>query len=577
MKTCCKALTILVFTFSLALQADPTSGLKKKPVNPEFETYRQWIQSGKQIERNLFSERGYGHLPPPMAPFSGEALSSSPYPVDSLPTSYDLRQANRVTSIKNQSSCGACWAFAAMGSIESSLMPGEQRDFSEEHLILNHGFDYDPCEGGQPWMSLAYLSRWGGPLNENDFSYKLGNSSGTGYVELTEKHIQEAVFLPQRSGYTDNDKIKQFIMNKGAVVISYYADDAYLNPSTGAYYCTQSGRTNHEVVIVGWDDNYSASNFSVTPGGKGAFIVKNSWGPTWGKQGYFYMSYYDKSLSSPVSFYNARPISDYGTNYYYDPLGWCTSFGYNSGTAWGANVFEAVNDQPIDAVSVILGDVNTQCQIMVYRNATRQNPRAGTLVSQQTLSKPYPGYYTVKLNKPLTVSRGQLFSVVVRFQNGGTDQYPVAVEYPYEEYSSQAESSPGESFVSANGQNWEDLSDYYASTCIKAFSRRVDPGMSVSVEKVQVEAWMISRSVASIAVNFSNAEASRLNKIIIFRKTTTDEDYAVWREVPVSEMNGGACSCTDAFLDEYKQYSYKVVAVDENGSVLANSGDQPLE
>jgi len=237
-------LAFIFMAFSLTLQATPSSGLKKKPVNPEFSSYQQRIQSSRLSENSAGTDRGYGHIPPPVGPFYGTVTTSaSPYPVDSLPSSYDLRQLNRVTAVKNQSSCGSCWAFAAMGSIESSLMPTEETDLSEEHLILNHGFDYDPCEGGQPWMSLAYLSRWGGPLNESDFSYKLGNSSSTGYSELIEKHVQEAVFLPERTSYTDNDKIKQFITNKGAVIISYNADDSYMNFSTGAYYCTKSGST----------------------------------------------------------------------------------------------------------------------------------------------------------------------------------------------------------------------------------------------------------------------------------------------------------------------------------------------
>lgn len=56
----------------------------------------------------------------------------------------------------------------------------------------------------------------------------------------------------------------------------------------------------HEITIVGWDDNYSKDNFSVTPPGNGAFLVKNSWDVDWGDSGYFYISYYDKSLSEPT-------------------------------------------------------------------------------------------------------------------------------------------------------------------------------------------------------------------------------------------------------------------------------------
>ncbi len=579
MKRLCKPLSALLLTLPLFLQAASPSRLEKEPTNPAFRLYRQQQRELANGERLYGPDSGrYGHVPSPVNPLPGDAaFSAAFYPAEGLPSSYDLRQLNRVTSVKNQSSCGACWSFAALGSIESSLMPGEERAFSPEHLILNHGFDYTECEGGQPWMSLAYLSRWGGPINESDFSYKQGNSSSKSYSELIEKHVQEVVFLPERASYTDNNLIKKYIMERGAVLISYRAEDEYLNTSNAAYYCNREMDTNHEVVVVGWDDNYAAGNFRITPPGKGAFIVKNSWGATWGRQGYFYMSYYDKTLTNFVSFYNARRIDDYGTNYYHDPLGWCTAYGYGSTKAWGANVFEAVNSQPIQAVSVILCDINSQCQIRVYRNATRRNPTAGQLVCQQSFSRSMPGYYTVKLDKAVAVSPGQLFSVVVSYQNGGSDKYPVAVEYPYDGYSSQVSSESGESFVSNDGQNWEDLVSEQANVCIKAFSQTVNPGMSVSVEKKRIDAWMISRSVAVISVSFSNAQASELAKFIIFRKEKDAEDYALWREVPLSEMSNGTFQCTDAYLDEYNQYSYKVVAIDANGTVLANSGDHSLQ
>ena len=90
--------------------------------------------------------------------------------------------------------------------------------------------------------------------------------------------------------------------------------------------------TNHEVTIVGWDDNYAATNFhgaAGAPPGNGAFIVKNSWGTSFGDRGYFYLSYYDTSIQDVTAF-TAEPTSNYAAEYQYDPLGWVDNMGYGS-------------------------------------------------------------------------------------------------------------------------------------------------------------------------------------------------------------------------------------------------------
>ena len=65
-----------------------------------------------------------------------------------LPSTYDSRQVGRVSSVKDQGTLGTCWAFAALGAMESLLMPQEVYDFSEDHLSLNHGYALDQTTGG---------------------------------------------------------------------------------------------------------------------------------------------------------------------------------------------------------------------------------------------------------------------------------------------------------------------------------------------------------------------------------------------------------------------------------------------
>ncbi len=204
-----------------------------------------------------------------------------------LPATYDLRTLGRVTSVKDQRPHGTCWAFASCGSLESCLLPGETRDFSEDNMVLASGFDDggDAYErGGNIYMSSAYLVRWGGPVDEADDAY------GDGYTPpgLTpRKHVQEVVWIPSRGSALDNENVKNAVMQYGAVYVAMgwfgsSGGSSYYNAATASYYYDDGFLTNHGVLIVGWDDGYAAANFATTPPGDGAFIVKNSWGTGWG-------------------------------------------------------------------------------------------------------------------------------------------------------------------------------------------------------------------------------------------------------------------------------------------------------
>ncbi|MCM8756975.1 MAG: lectin like domain-containing protein, partial [Candidatus Omnitrophica bacterium] len=391
------------------------------PVNPDFLRY-QSIHGG-QLAGDVVDGLGLGFVPP-MVDLShlakGKALPAEPGV--SAPRKYDLRGLGKLTGVRNQGSAGSCWAHATYASLESCLLPGETWDFSENHMknLLSkdypEGFDRGHADGGNHFMSTAYLARWTGPVKESDDPYN--PNSGTSPTNLSPvKHIQQVLFLPSRTGPLDNETIKTAIQTYGAVYTSmYFVNSSYVS-SKYAYYYNGSYSSNHAVAIVGWDDDYSKSNFSGSasglPAGNGAFIVKNSWGSSWGQSGYFYVSYYDSRIGSyNAVFCQATAVSEYTYIYQYDPLGWVTNTGFGSTIAYCANVFKAVAaGKTLKAVSFYAVDAPLNYEVKVYTNVS-ESPTSGTLARSSSGTLSSAEYHTVTIS-PLSLTPEEKFSVVL--------------------------------------------------------------------------------------------------------------------------------------------------------------------
>ncbi|MGC9435863.1 MAG: C1 family peptidase, partial [Methanomicrobiales archaeon] len=265
------AFVLAVVAVLLFVPAAAGADLRMAPLNPDFVAYQE--------------------MPATMTAYAGEASVTSgliPSPLDlshldddagtratmeastsSYPATYDLRDQGRVTAVQDQGTAGSCWTFATLASLESYLLPGESTDYSENNMkdlcsnLYPQGYDRAFDAGGDRYMSTAYLARWTGPVNEADDPYN--PTSGVSPSGLTvQKHVQNVYFLADRSSFTDNDEIKQFIQEYGALYIGVnWDEELYYNSATCGYYnpgyATSGG---HAIALVGWDDTYSASNFN---------------------------------------------------------------------------------------------------------------------------------------------------------------------------------------------------------------------------------------------------------------------------------------------------------------------------
>ena len=370
----------------------------------------------------------------------------------SYPSSY--KTAN-LPAIRNQGGYGVCWAFSTISLLEINILKNklvsDDIDLSEFHLV---NFTYnnvtDPLggsagdtttflrssnsvtqNGGDIRMAFNSLMDWEGAVDETLVPYTAevaGTINTTGLSDdLARKNTKIHLQNYYKVNMTNQTDVKQAITDYGALSISYYAygghsSNKYYNSSTAGYYCYDSNTgTNHAVTVVGWDDNYSKDNFPTEPEGDGAWIVRNSWGSYFGENGYFYLSYYDKSTKVEGYAVEAQTSDNYDNNYQYDGTGWFSYMGYSGygGTNKYANVFTAKANESkaenIEAVSFEdYSSAGCKYNISIYTNLTdASDPESGTLECTQSGQTTFDGAYTIKLNNPVYVEDGTTFSVVV--------------------------------------------------------------------------------------------------------------------------------------------------------------------
>ena len=468
---------------------DTDSGLiSEAPLNQEFIQYKNTFQPPEWAKQAVFKDQ-LGYIPEPAdtSHLKGKKVSKKALEAEvqgisdvpsgdgaeivSAPATYDLRTSGRVSPVKNQGSCGSCWAFASYGSMESEALPTQLFDFSENNLKNLHGFDSGACAGGNSQMATAYLARWSGAVAESADPYVDSSTPNSPAGLPVQEHTQEILVIPGRSGALDNDNIKAAVQTTGGLYTTMYWASTSYNSTSKAYYYGGTSGSNHAVTIVGWDDSYSRTNFIPTAPGDGAFIVKNSWGTSWGNNGYFYLSYYDSNVGKSLTAFTGESSANYNHIYQYDPLGWISSMGYGSNTAWAANVFTASSQETVSAVGLSTNQVNTAYQIFIYTNPTSGPLSSAGPAASVSGTIGIPGYHTVGLPTPVAVNAGQKFSIVVKLQTPNYN-YPVTIERPVSGYSSQATAGAGQSYISSTGTSWTDLTAAIsnANTCLKAYT-----------------------------------------------------------------------------------------------------------
>ncbi len=391
---------------------------------------------------------------------------------DSLPRAYDMRRDHRLTPVRDQGTLGTCWAFASLGALESSLMPEQEDVFSPDHMSFMCGYNMSQQDGGDFNMALAYLTSWKGPVLESEDPYGDGATNDSLQAKV---HLQDAVSIEAK----DFDGIKAAIYQWGGVQSSFYSDMEFANSSSSyynirncSYYYPGKNTANHDIVIVGWDDDYPKENFNVYPENDGAFLCRNSWGSQFGDDGYFYISYEDTNIGTDNLVYTRVDGTDnYDFIYQSDLLGWIGTIGYGEEGAWFSNVYTAGENETIKAASFYTTGPSSYFDIFVVRDFTDSH----SFDTMEYVKSGYiadAGYYTEDFAKDISVDAGQRFAVVVHLITQDSLR-PVAIEYETGEWTSSVDISDGEGYISYDGRTWENIESVYDSNaCLKVFTDR---------------------------------------------------------------------------------------------------------
>lgn len=423
------------------------------------------------------------------------------------PGTYNANEERFVTDVKNQRNTSLCWAFSLASNLETSLLTRGQKyyDLSEEQLayfwanrvndplgntpndkITRTQSDYHGTGNGR--VASFFLSTWSGMTTEEKVPFQ--SSAVTWPDSLaydTSAYMEDAIF----SQYTV-ERTKQLLMEYNSVSAMIYMLDNYYYPDTASYSCPQSGLVNHAVTIVGWDDTYSKGNFPSASGvnNDGAWIVKNSYGKNWGKNGYFYLSYEDKSITNLVS-NTAVTTPTYPNNYFYDgaAAGTVTFPGntINNGY-YVSNIFKATagngKDEELGEIVTAVPQDNTDFQIQVYTDLKNtSDPTSGTPAYAEPVdyTQPLAGIHTIHLNTPVKIPQGTFYSVVIRIPDGSNKFYVEKTTTSTSWFTATAGIDPNQSFFSTSGKKWYDAGNQY-NCCfsVKAHTKTLDSSTVVT-------------------------------------------------------------------------------------------------
>ena len=508
---------LLIFIFSNSCNA---MELEERKYNSQYE---EWLQLSEEERKNTVQPNKYTiniteeNIPKQQFITKMRVLSTENN------SQFDLRDKIEI-KVKNQENTSECWAFAMTTVLETNVALTKDKivEYSPRHMDYATSLTFldgvNPVghsrevgsgsiigSGGNSYVALGYINRGSGPVLEKEMPF-VNSEEKINLSEIQGKEVQlkvndvtrfPNVYKEHENGitkYTNGNNqeytqteivnfrnaIKEHIKKYGGVIATTYTGgkEYYSNPtnilSSKAYYCDDSeAKADHQITIIGWDDNYAVTNFNEQhrPQKPGAYIVQNSYGkemedsqqeivPVF-DEGYIYISYEDVLIEQQIVGIGETTNIDYDNIYQYNPLGANVQLGVKEETLYLANRFSKGNQT--EYLKEISLEANAGEKYEVYINSRdgslKDASKFQKIMTTEEIEK--DGYYTIKLPNPVELIGSEFVVCLKKNQdaNGSNYFWAEAKETILLQNFATASSNLNESFLSPNMINWQDMKE----------------------------------------------------------------------------------------------------------------------
>lgn len=384
-----------------------------------------------EVEVNNSKASRYGYIKP-----AGQSYATNPKSKLKKAAQLPARYGSIEKDVRDQNPFGTCWAFAGTGSFEYAVdkKTGSNTDYSEEHMIQrlskngDTGYQITSKDtGGNEYMYSGYFTSGYGPVSDSLFPYDTTKSTlqiipsilnAKGNYRATD--VQFFKTTDDANGALNSETVntvKQAVYNNGSATCGITWDSSMIQEDKVSYYNSDDNArndSNHEVLIVGWDDDYSADHFEgVTK--NGAWLVRNSWGNNIGDNGYFWVSYQDKSLIPSCTIRSYEEVSDDDTIYNLDESGALYPQVTYDGTSQVGfiNSFSLKKREKLKEVTFYEAETGSQYQLFyvpVKDDGSLDIGNKQAITEKKTLD--FPGYHTEKITKEINAKKAAIMVMI---------------------------------------------------------------------------------------------------------------------------------------------------------------------
>ena len=419
-----KRLLVTGLAMSMCLNQMPPTVLVKASQNTNS-------NSKFEVEVKNSKASKYGYIKP-----AGQSYATNPKSKLKKAAQLPAHYGSMGKDVRDQNPFGTCWAFAGTGSFEYAVdkKTGSNTDYSEEHMIQrlskngDTGYQITSKDtGGNEYMYSGYFTSGYGPVSDSLFPYDTTKSALQIIPSILNAKSSYRATDVQFFKTTDDangalnsetvNTVKQAVYNNGSATCGITWDSSMIQEDKVSYYNNDDNArndSNHEVLIVGWDDDYSADHFEgVTK--NGAWLVRNSWGNNIGDNGYFWVSYQDKSLIPSCTIRSYEEVSDDDTIYNLDESGALYPQVTYDGTSQVGfiNSFSLKKQEKLKEVTFYEAETGSQYQLFyvpVKDDGSLDIGNKQAITEKKTLN--FPGYHTEKITKEINVKKAAIMVMI---------------------------------------------------------------------------------------------------------------------------------------------------------------------